>query len=175
MKLIKVIVTGPESTGKTILCQALAKKYNTVWIPEYARTYVENLTEKYTYQDVEHIANVQFNELSKKNENANKYVFFDTGLIITKIWFQEVFGKYPDYLDEMIRKTAPDFYFLCFPDIEWQPDSVRENGGEKRMDLFNKYENQLIHFNFKYHIIKGINNQRIENAIEFLNRHKVCK
>ena len=134
----KIIITGAESSGKSTLCKQLAEKYNSVWIPEYARYYLENKSEEYRYKDIEHIARTQFSQFHKINKDANEILFFDTGLIITKIWFDEVFGKIPVFLEGMIQNSVPDLFLLCKPDIDWVADSVRENGGEKRKYLFNR-------------------------------------
>jgi NadR type nicotinamide-nucleotide adenylyltransferase len=165
-----IFITGPESTGKTELCQKLASHFQTVWIPEYARNYVENLNCPYTFNDVEHIARQQFAEIQKDySAEAQKYVFFDTDLIITKVWFEVVFGKFPVGFEKMISDSRFDLFLLCFPDLEWKPDKVRENGGSKRIELFEKYQNELISGNFNFKIVKGFGELRFENALKIIN------
>ena len=167
---IKIIITGPESTGKTTLSKQLSTYYNTIHIPEFAREYIENLDRRYTFEDVVIIAKKQIISLQKTDDTDIKdYMFFDTGLIITKIWFREVFNKVPDFVEEAIKTTNIDLYLLCYPDIEWIPDNVRENGGKKRLELFNQYKKELDNYKFNYFIIKGDDKSRFLSAKKYLS------
>ena len=167
-----VIITGPESTGKTELCKRLAKHYNTTYIPEYARTFLEHEARPYTFDDVIHIAQEQLEQMHRiEEQEQDKPVFFDTYLIITKKWFEIVYHHYPDWIDESIRQTGKYIYLLCYPDLEWQPDPLRENGGEMRMFLYREYMKELEKFELKYFIVKGTNQQRTDNAINYLNKY----
>jgi len=163
-KIIRVFLTGPESTGKTDLTRALAAKFCTAGIEEYAREYVRNLNKPYCYQDVLNIALKQVEQLKEYSEKNSFLLFVDTYLIITKIWFVRVYGKYPDWIDAEIKKTGTDLYLLCKPDIPWIKDDVRENGGVMREILFNEYENELKDANLNYSIVEGKGEVRIENA-----------
>lgn len=164
-----IVITGPESTGKTDLCQQLASHYHTIWIPEYARFYIENLNRPYTYDDLNIIVKRQFEEITGDySQKAKNYVFFDTSLIISKVWFEVVYKKVPPELEQMIAVSPFDLFLLCTPDLEWKPDNVRENGGEMRLTLFRKYENELILRKFSYEIVTGIGNQRLQNALHII-------
>lgn len=167
-----VIITGPESVGKTTLVTSLADYYNSISQPEYARDYITDLNRAYNYSDIEKIAEVQVKELyQKKKEAGKKKIFIDTYLIITKIWFVWFAGKYPDWIDDEITKTNRALYLLCSPDIEWYPDNVRENGGEARNKLFTEYEKELRKFNLNYRIIKGAGNERFDMARAFVDEY----
>lgn len=168
---IRIILTGPESTGKTELAFALAERYKTLYIPEYAREYIENLERPYVYDDLKQIAKHQIHRMEAFSSRNLKIFFIDTYLIITKVWFEWVYNKYPAWLDKEIRKTECDLYLLCRPDIPWFPDNVRENGGEKRAQLFNLYEKELIHYGLQYRFVSGKGTDRIMNAIEQLENH----
>lgn len=173
-KIKRIVLIGAESTGKTELSAYLSQQFNTVWVPEYAREYIENLTRHYNYNDVEHIATKQI-ELEKTfSRIANKVLFYDTYLIITKIWFKLVFNKMPNWIDKKIKESQIDLFLLCNNDIPWISDPVRENGGEMRDKLFDMYEEELKQYGFNYRIIKGIGDERFKNAFnqvkEFLNK-----
>lgn len=163
-KKCRIVVTGPESTGKTELACHLAKHFEGIFIPEYAREYIENLARPYTYKDVEAIAREQVQRRKATSIQKNKWIFFDTDLIITKVWFDEVFKKCPDWLLHKVEEPYMDLYLLCSPDIPWQHDPVRENGGERREYLFLKYKDELEKYNFSYSVISGKGKNRIENA-----------
>jgi NadR type nicotinamide-nucleotide adenylyltransferase len=160
-----IIVTGPESTGKTTVAKYLSEKYNGYYFPELAREYVEKLGRKYNYRDIVHIAEKQ----KEQFENAmslckDKTAIFDTYLIITKIWMVWNSGRYETWIDEMIEKTNQAVFLLCTPDLEWQADNVRENGGEKRIELFNLYREELENFDLNYSLIEGNGTARFDNA-----------
>ncbi|QQS51631.1 MAG: ATP-binding protein [Bacteroidota bacterium] len=167
-----VIVTGPESTGKTILTLGLAAHYKVSYIEEYARKYIENLNTKYTYSDIEHIACWQRDALENARKgNANKLWIADTYLIITKIWFLWVYGKYPQWIDPEIARTTHCLYLLCAPDIAWEPDPLRENGGENRLKLFEAYRHELESFRLDYRIVTGVEEERFINALNFTEQY----
>jgi NadR type nicotinamide-nucleotide adenylyltransferase len=165
----KIVITGPESTGKSILTQQLAQHYNTVFIPEYARFYIENLNRKYNFNDIEHIAQQQVVELEKMQLRANKFIFIDTYLIITKVWFDVVYKTCPQWIIDRIQKNEIDLYLLCNTELPWFPDKVRENGGEMRDTLFQRYIDELENFGLKYAVITGTGINRTQNAIFAIN------
>jgi len=102
-------------------------------------------------------------ELSLK---ANQILFFDTYLIITKVWFQVVFNKIPDWLDEAIQNSNIDLFLLTNTELPWIPDKVRENGGEMREKLFEIYKSELLLYCFNFSIITGTGRKRFNNALE---------
>lgn len=163
-KQIRVAVTGPESTGKTTLAQQLAERFSGLYVPEYARTYVEKLQQHYTREDVETIARRQIEEYNLASEDNCEFVFFDTWLIITKVWFQWVFNEVPNWLEDKIISSPIDLFLLCRPDLPWEADPVRENGGENRDRLYRTYRSELINYGFNFVEIGGTNSARLENA-----------
>lgn len=163
-----IVVTGPESTGKTTLTKDLAKHYNTSYIPEYAREYIENLQRPYEYADLEIIAKRQVQDLKDSVEKANGYLFLDTFLIITKVWFDIVYDECPDWIIEEIENCKVDLFLVCDTTLPWEPDNVRENGGEMREILFERYINELEAFNLPYEIVTGTGEDRIHSAIQHI-------
>ncbi len=168
-ELSRIVLIGAESTGKTDLAEYLSKEFNTICVPEYARQYVENLHRSYTYTDVEYIANQQVILEQDAVQKANKVLFYDTFLIITKVWFKLVYNKIPSWIHKSIENSKIDLFLLCNNEIPWIADSVRENGGEMREKLFKIYEDELKHYNFNYKIIKGLGDKRRENALSIVN------
>jgi nicotinamide riboside kinase len=167
-KTLKIVITGAESTGKSTLTQALATHFQTIWIPEFSRSYVEKLHRKYTYSDLEKIARHQI--IEERNLDIDIHlVFFDTWLIITKVWFEFVFGKSPVWLHESILQSSIALFLVCDIDIPWIPDPIRENGGENRKILHNIYIDQIKSYGFNYKIISGVGEERTIRALNIVN------
>ena len=173
---LTVIVTGPESTGKTTIALDLADRFRGMYISEFARDYVLKLNREYNYNDICLIAEEQRKQfLASQIDQSNKVVFIDTYLIITKIWMDWHSHKYEEWLDQEIRQTKDCLYLLCAPDIEWVADEVRENGGKSRNKLFTLYLEEIERYNLDYKIVIGSGNDRIENAIGAVNEYIKAK
>lgn len=170
-----VVITGAESTGKSILAEGLSRYFGAPYIPEFAREYVEKLGRHYTYDDVERIARMQVQQFNKYLNGGHPVVFADTWLIITKIWFEEVYRKLPFWLDNEIRSAEIDLFLVCDTDLPWVPDRVRENGGEKRIYLQKRYIETIKEYGFSYETISGFNSHRIHNAIRILEQQGIVK
>ena len=157
----KVGIIGPESTGKSTLASYLAHRYGGVLVPEYAREYMEKraCASAYTYEDVVNIAQQQVQQLQNCIHGGitegyrSNVVFFDTELIITKVWFLHKFGKCPDFVEKALHDYPMDVYLLCYPDMEWEPDPVRENP-DIREYLFDWYEREIQALGIPYYIIR---------------------
>lgn len=165
-----IVITGAESTGKSVLAQWLANYFQVPFIPEFARNYVENLKRDYNFSDIETIAKKQINQLDELKKTHHPYIFADTWLIITKIWFEVVFKKVPAWIDEAIKNTPIDLFLVCDTNLPWIPDSVRENGGKQREILQEKYKKTIEEFEFNYKIISGKNEERFKNALEAIQQ-----
>lgn len=165
-----IVITGAESTGKSTLSKGLSEHYQVPLIQEYAREYIENLNRPYTYKDVEVIAQQQVNELQKYRETNHPYVIVDTWLFITKIWFEVVFEKIPEWLNKAISETHIDLFLVCDTNLPWVEDPVRENGGDSRLALQKRYIDEIKQSGFKFEIVSGIGNSRLQNAITILDK-----
>ena len=158
---MKVAIIGPESTGKTTLAQELAQQFKGTYVPEYAREYIERKrTREVTFDELCEIAKYQIEQLdsivnqSSNRQSSNRQYFFDTELIVTKVWFDYAFGHVPEWLNEAILRYPMDLYLLTAPDIAWQPDPARYNGSDAiRQELFDRYETEIQALNIPYYII----------------------
>jgi NadR type nicotinamide-nucleotide adenylyltransferase len=163
----KILITGPESTGKTELANYLADYFGGDLVQEYAREYVEKLNRHYTYEDVVKIAERQRVDYHRKRE-TDRQVFFDTWLIITKVWFEVVYKRPPVWIEEELANASFDLVLVCSPDLPWEPDPVRENGGEQRNLLFKRYITEIEKLGWNYVIVEGTGKARYERAIELM-------
>lgn len=138
----RIGIIGPESTGKTTLAKEIAERYHGTYVAEYAREFVERKgTTEVTYEELCEIAKEQIKGLAVSGEGLEVY---DTELIVTKVWFDYAFGRWPEWLDEAIRKYPMDLYVLLYPDIPWVPDPARSNGSDAiRLELFERYKEEV--------------------------------
>jgi nicotinamide riboside kinase len=140
----------------------LAQHYGCPFVPEYAREYLTNLNRPYTTRDVETIARKQM-ELEESISSNSKNIFFDTDLLVCRIWMEVVFGACPDWLIAESRKQRYSHTLLMNIDIPWEADPLREHP-HLREEIFTRYRNALIEDESPFTIISGMNEDRFENA-----------
>lgn len=170
--MLKIAIVGPESTGKSELSVALATHFGGVFVPEFARTYVEQLNRAYEFDDVCTIALQQINEQNTFSQiNSLAPVFFDTELIITKVWMEYCYNRVPEFVTKHISENQFDLYLLCYPDLPWIPDPVREHGGNERLFFYEWYKREIELLNIPYAVIDGIGDVRTENAIKAVKQY----
>jgi NadR type nicotinamide-nucleotide adenylyltransferase len=161
--MLKVAITGPESTGKSTLSQKLAAHYNTVWVPEYARTYIEELDRPYTLQDLEAIAKGQLALEKELQEQAHDVLFVDTDLLVIKIWSEHAFGECPDWVLQQLKQQNYNFYLLMGVDLPWEPDPQREHP-HLRQFFYDWYKRELEALQVPFVEITGQQASRLEQA-----------
>ncbi|MCP2042399.1 AAA family ATPase [Pontibacter sp. HSC-36F09] len=166
--MLKVAITGPESTGKSTLSQQLAAHYNTVWVPEYARTYVETLDRPYTLQDLEQIAKGQLALEARIQEEASRILFSDTDLLVIKIWSEHAFGECPDWVLQKLKQQDYNLYLLMGVDLPWEPDPQREHP-HLRQYFYDWYKRELEELQVPYLEISGQHKDRFDKATEYID------
>jgi NadR type nicotinamide-nucleotide adenylyltransferase len=179
--LKKIVVIGPESTGKSTLCSQLAGHYKTVWCPEYAREYLEKNGTGYTYDDLLTIAKgqIELEELSvvncqlavKKSSNSpltthHSLLFIDTDMYVMKVWCEFAFGKCHSWILNQIVERKYDLYLLCNVDLPWVKDELREYPElEIRNKLYHFYKDIMINQPVPWIDISGSYEERLQTAI----------
>lgn len=143
-----LVFTGPESSGKTTCAERTAKKYKIPRVQEYAREYLTICGFEYSFKDIQNIAKRQI-ELEITAHQKNPLIICDTDLVTLEIWALEVFETSLGLKDELLNKKH---YLLCYPDIPWDPDPLRENP-EDRLRLFERYEKFLKSSKVPYSIL----------------------
>lgn len=174
INIVKVVLFGPESTGKTTLSRQLARYYNTVWAPEFAREYLQdkwnNERKTCEKEDLLPIAIGQMkleNSLAKK---ADKILICDTDLLETKVYSEEFYGGFvDDKLNEAATKNQYDLYLLTYIDTPWEEDDLRDRP-EERLEMFKAFEKALIKNKRPYLLLKGDKETRLKNATEAINK-----
>ncbi|MCH3883352.1 AAA family ATPase [Tenacibaculum aquimarinum] len=174
INLVKVVLFGPESTGKTTLSTQLARHYNTVWAPEFAREYLQdkwnNERKTCEQKDIIPIAKGQMkleNSLAKK---ADKVLICDTDLLETKVYSEEYYGGFVDpELDKAAKENQYDLYLLTYIDTPWEADDLRDKP-EERLEMFTAFENALKKYNKNYILLKGDKETRLKEATTAIDK-----
>lgn len=181
--LKKVVVVGPESTGKSTLCKQLAAHFQTRWCPEFARQYLLEHGMDYKYDDLLTIAKGQI-ELEEESEasivnsqwsikeshcplaNPHSLLFIDTDMYVMKIWCEFVFGKCHQFILDQIAARKYNLYLLCNIDLPWIKDELREYPDlERRKQLYSIYRNTMLGQSTPWVDISGSYEERLNKAI----------
>jgi len=168
--LKRIAVIGPESTGKSELCQHLAFHYQTEWVPEFARFYLDRLDRPYEQHDLRAIAEAQLQWEDDKAKYAKDYLFCDTNLIVIKIWSDHKYSNTDPWIEKQLAERKYDFYLLNNIDIPWTPDPQREHP-TLRQHFFEIYEAHLKSHSYPYSIVSGIKDDRKKSALNALETH----
>ena len=167
----KVVILGPESTGKSTLSSQLAEHYKTVWCPEFAREYLRETGRNYTYADLLNIAQGQLElEDIMLLKARNGYYFIDTDMYVMKVWCEVAFEDCHTWILKQIARRQYHFFFLCAPDLPWVEDELREYPSPAfRLRLFKMYKDILINSGVMWSEIMGTDSQRLQMAIGVLD------
>jgi NadR type nicotinamide-nucleotide adenylyltransferase len=163
----KIVVIGPESTGKSTLSKALAEQLNTVWVPEYARSFLEQNNNQYEYEDLLTIARGQIALEDEWTLRANQYLICDTDLYVMKVWSEHKFAKVDSFILETIAQRQYDGYILCDIDMPWTEDPLREHPEPKmRQYFYTIYKDIVHHSGKKFVTVSGNENERLIQALK---------
>lgn len=167
----KIVVIGPESTGKSTLCQQLAEHYGTTWCPEYAREYLLRNGKNYTFDNLLQIAKGQLALEDRELLNAkNDCYIIDTNMYVMKVWCEVVFNNCHTWILKQAVNRQYDLTLLCDVDLPWVEDELREYPGyEMRRKLFLMYKDLLVQSNENWALISGSYEERLQGAINIIN------
>ena len=166
----RIVITGPESSGKTSLVGALCRHYHALTVPEFARSYLEQHGPDYGLEDLKEIAIGQFNLEDAIASTTMGLLLCDTGPLVLKIWAEYRFGQCPEFIEQAFRERSYTLYLLCKPDIPWEPDDLRENPND-RYELFGLYLHTLSQYRKPFTIISGQDSEeRLRRAVQGIDR-----
>ena len=185
----KIVIIGPESTGKSTLCEQLAAHYNTEWVREYAREYLLKNGVDYGFEDLLDIAKGQILEeqlvidrwlLTDSSPNIQhstfniQHLFIDTDMYVMKVWYEYVYKKCPHWILNRIVEREYDLYLLCNIDLPWTKDELREYPDIKaRQELYCYYKDIMVNQNVPWIDISGTYEQRLQKAIASVDALRV--
>jgi NadR type nicotinamide-nucleotide adenylyltransferase len=168
-KVFKVAIIGPECTGKSDLSAFLAAHYKTVWVPEYARGYLGNLTVPYKEHDLTVIAHGQLRLEDEYTRDATDILICDTNLYVIKVWSEFKFGTCDPEILKLIATRLYDLYLLTYVDIPWEEDILREHP-HKRQELYDQYLNEMKNQPVPFVEIKGDRSLRRNAALSAIEK-----
>ena len=164
---LRVVITGPESTGKTQLAAQLAREFGCLWTPEIAREYLTEHGAGYGPEDVRTMARLQAERSAELAASSAQLVFDDTDVLTHRIWYREKYGERDPELEAM--PLEGDLYLLCAPDLAWAADPLREHPKESdRARHFELYKTELEHSKKTYAVVSGQGSARKVNAMRTL-------
>ncbi|MCX7998666.1 MAG: ATP-binding protein, partial [Leptospiraceae bacterium] len=161
------VITGAESTGKTTLCEKLAKHFQTDWVPEYARILLDAKNRHVIYEDIEEIQKGHLELEDNKLKFANRYLFIDTDMIITKMYSLIYFKKVPESVLDSILQRKYDLYLVLAPDVPWIDDPQRDLP-HFREDFHKWLIQELKFFQKRYFLISGNFEERFQKALKII-------
>ena len=163
----RILILGPESTGKSTLAKDLAIHFGEPWVPEFAREYLEKLERPYQFEDLAEIGKGQVKLEDQLAEKAQKFLFCDTDLRVIHIWSEHRFGKTDPWVLEEIQQRKYELILLTDTDLPWEPDPLREYPElEMRQYFFEKYRKLAEQSGFPYLIVSGDREKRLKFSLE---------
>ncbi|WP_375235107.1 AAA family ATPase [Winogradskyella sp.] len=171
---VKVVLFGPESTGKTTLSKQLARHYNSVWVPEYAREYLQNKwnNERKTCEPKD-LLPIALGQMKLENELAQKtdsVLICDTDLLETKVYSEAYYvGSCDPVLDKYAQENTYNLYLLTYIDTPWEADDLRDKPDERER-MFKAFEKALASNNRPYVLLKGNKKERLKKAVSYIDK-----
>ena len=173
---LRIVIYGPESTGKTTLAKELAKEYQTHWVPEFARDYLQkkwdSKKELCSKEDLIQIVKGQMEEENRLVQIAKQFLFCDTNVLVTQVWSETHFDGYCDpRIQKWVDTFQYDHYFLTDIDVPWEHDDLRDRSNN-RNEMFHYFESLLKKEKLSYTLLTGNLKRRLKKAEEILKMLK---
>jgi len=167
--VIRVVVTGSECTGKTTLARALAEHYDTIWVPEFVRDFVEREGRAPVLADVEAIALGQQDREDKAAALANEILILDTDLLSTVVYSQHYYGSCPQAVESALASRPADLYLLCGIDVPWISDGDQRDRGDRREEMQALFRDALTQRGLRFREVRGNQRERMRFATSTLD------
>lgn len=165
----RVCIVGAESTGKTTLAEALARHYQTAWVPEYARAYLEQRGGVCKWEDMVPIARGMAKSEERLAEQANRVLICDTDLMTTSVWSEHYFGRCDEEILRLARERRHHLYFLTGCDVPWVFDGLRDSP-HNRQWFHQRYHRELTQHQLPFLPLEGSPEQRLKTAVQAIDR-----
>jgi len=171
---LRVVLIGPESTGKTRLASDLARHYGVPWSTEYAREYVRQKGTSVQYPDVDAIGRGQQmgedRALARAIGLGAPLLILDTDLVSTLVYSRHYFGECPRWIEPEARQRLGDLYLLHHVDVDWVADGSQREQPGRRTELFEEFRATLEGLKAQVDEVRGGWDERARHAIECVDR-----
>lgn len=167
----RIAILGAESTGKSQLAQALAQRYETFWVPEYLREFVETEQRVPRADEQILIANTQLQRENDLAERAKDWLFCDTTPLMTALYSRHYFNQVDAALAQLEQAHAYDFTLVAAPDFPWTPDGLQRESAQVRERVHQQLLDILEDREIPFLLVEGSLSQRLEQvefALSFL-------
>jgi NadR type nicotinamide-nucleotide adenylyltransferase len=170
---LRIVLYGPESTGKSTLASQLAAHYGEPQVSEFAREYLQKMMDETGeicgFDDILPIAVGQRKAENHAVQQAKRILFCDTDILETYVYSHIYFDKAPDELVRALKVSAYDLYLLMDIDTVWAPDDLRDRPDDRKL-IFDRFEETLKKFNQPYRLISQLGKQRFLNAVVAIDK-----
>ena len=174
---LKIVVFGPESTGKTTLSKQLAAHFQTLWVPEFSRTYALNKLQEGKFLTKEDVMPIAFGQMKLENAASlkiNDLLICDTNLLETLVYSKSIYNNFcPNALEKAVQQNHYDLYILTDIDIPWEDDVVRDGGDRKQQ--YNFFKATLEAYQLPFIKVSGKENERLQLSIHAIEELKKSK
>jgi NadR type nicotinamide-nucleotide adenylyltransferase len=168
--MYKILFTGPESTGKSTLAKTFARQFETVWVPEYARLFLEIRGPEYTEQDLLYIAEGQLQLEDYLAAYASPFIFCDTSMLVMKVWSMYQYQRVHPWIAAQWEKQSYDLHVLCGIDVPWEAGPFREHPNA-REELYALYKKELLLANKPFIELWGSMEERLAKLQPILEQY----
>jgi nicotinamide riboside kinase len=161
----RVVLIGPECTGKTTLARELARRYGVEWVPEFARTFVEATRRPVRFEDVDAIGRGQQAAEDRARRDRSRLLVLDTDLVSTCVYSRHYYGDCPPWIEEAVPGRLSDLYLLLATDVPWVPEGYLREQPERREELYARFRQTLAELGARVVEVRGTWEQRRATAI----------